>query len=377
VTFDANDLGQQRDRQYTLDAAGGAAAAQDRLVFECLADVEPVPISWLWPGRLATCKVTLLSGEPGIGKSQIAAYASACITTGDAWPDAGRAPLGSVVILSAEDGLADTLRPRLEAAQADLRRVHVLKSVVAASGSRRTFSLQADLERLAQKLADIGDVKLVTVDPITSYMGQIDSHRTTDVRSVLEPVADFADKHNVSVLAISHPPKAATSKAINGVTGSLAFVAASRMVFVAVEDTTSGRCLLLPVKNNLGALPPGLGYRLAQRLVTNGVVGSHVLWDNDPVTVSANEALAASREPEDRSAKAEAMEFLRDVLADGELPVRRILELATDAGLEPLGARKPGKPLRAAREALRIKPHKSAVAGGWVWSLPKKETQGV
>ena len=86
MTFDANDLG---DRQYTLDAFDGAAAAQDRLVFECLADVEPVPVGWLWSGRLATCKVTLLSGEPGIGKSQIAADASARITTGDAWPDGG------------------------------------------------------------------------------------------------------------------------------------------------------------------------------------------------------------------------------------------------------------------------------------------------
>jgi hypothetical protein len=157
VTFDANDLGQQCDRHllrdvietakpYALDAFDGAAAAQDRLVFECLADVEPVPVGWLWSGRLATCKVTLLSGEPGIGKSQIAADASARVTTGDDWPDGGRAPLGSVVILSAEDGLADTLRPRLEAAEADLHRVHVLKSVIAANGSRRTFSLQADLE---------------------------------------------------------------------------------------------------------------------------------------------------------------------------------------------------------------------------------------
>src|SRR5260370_199732 len=83
------------------------------------------------------------------------------------------APSGSPIILSAEDSVGDTLRPRLEAAGADLARVHVLKAAVAATGTVRTFNLQSDLGLLGQKVAELGDVVTIVVDPITSYMGKI------------------------------------------------------------------------------------------------------------------------------------------------------------------------------------------------------------
>jgi putative DNA primase/helicase len=157
----------------------------------------------------------------------------------------------------------DTLCPRLEAAGADLERVRALKAVIA-EDKQRTFSLQADLTALGEKVRAIGDVSLVIIDPITSYMGKIDSHQTTDVRGVLVPLAAFAEKFNVAVLAITHPPKASQVKALHAITGSLAFVAAARLVFIAVEEpeTSSGRRLLLAVKNNLGPPAAGLGFHL-------------------------------------------------------------------------------------------------------------------
>jgi putative DNA primase/helicase len=97
------------------------------------------------------------------------------------------------------------LRPRLEAAAADLQRVWVLDAVRTKDG-KRSFSLQADLDLLGRKIVEIGDVGMITIDPITSYMGKIDSHRTTDVRAVLEPLAAFAEQHQVAILAVSHPP---------------------------------------------------------------------------------------------------------------------------------------------------------------------------
>jgi putative DNA primase/helicase len=100
---------------------------------------------------------------------------------------------------------------------------------------QRSFSLQGDLEALGRKVREIGDMAMITIDPITSYMGKIDSHRTTDVRGVLEPLATFAEQHNVAILAVSHPPKGAADKALHSVTGSLAFVAAARMVFIVKQ----------------------------------------------------------------------------------------------------------------------------------------------
>ena len=112
--------------------------------------------------------MTLLAGDPGIGKSQISIDIAARITTGAEWPDGGRADSGSVIIISAEDSAADTIRPRLEAARADLSRVHILKAAVKGNGSPTTFSLQDDLNGLAAKINEVGDARLVIIDPITS-----------------------------------------------------------------------------------------------------------------------------------------------------------------------------------------------------------------
>jgi putative DNA primase/helicase len=156
-----------------------------------VSDVESEAVEYLWNGRLARSHVTLIAGVPGGGKSQISCDVAARITTGTAWPDGGRAPLGSVIMLNAEDTIKDVIRPRLEAAGADPDRVHVVEAAKEADGRERTFDLQQDIAPLKSLVAEISDVALVVIDPITSYMGtRIDSHRTTDVRAVLEPLVD-------------------------------------------------------------------------------------------------------------------------------------------------------------------------------------------
>jgi putative DNA primase/helicase len=337
------------------------------LHFDRMADVEPEAVQWIWPGRIARGKLTLIAGDPGIGKSQITIDSAARITTSGTWPDGGTAVIGSVVILSTEDSPKDTLRPRFEAVGADLQRVHVLKAVIT-DDKLRTFSLQADLDALGEKVRTLGDVSLVIIDPITSYMGQIDSHRTTDVRAVLEPLAGFAEKFNVAVLAVSHPPKATQAKALHCITGSLAFVAAARLVFVAIEEpeTGSGRRLLLAVKNNLGALAAGLGFHLAQRIVSKGIVASHIAWDSTPVTTTADQALAAAGAGTTAQALGEATDFLLDELSSGPRAVREIKTSAAEAGIA-------WRTVRRAQQKLGIKPHKAGLNKGWQWSLPKKD----
>jgi predicted ATP-dependent serine protease len=174
------------------------------LHWDRMADVEPEPVNWLWIARIARGKLTLIAGDPGIGKSQISIYIAGPVSKGAAWPDGGSAPLGSVLILTAEDSARDTVRPRLEGTGADLARVHRLRAATV-NGAATTFSLQTDLEALSQKAVKTGDVLLVIIDPITSYMGSnVDSHRTTDVRAVLEPLATWAEQHNIAVLGITH-----------------------------------------------------------------------------------------------------------------------------------------------------------------------------
>lgn len=364
-----NDVNAESAVTFTDDAAPAPNPQQrDRLVFEIVQDVAAARIDWVWPSRLAARKLTLVAGDPGMGKSQMTIDVVARISTGAMWPDGcGAAPSGSTIILSAEDSVSDTLRPRLEAAGADLTRVHVLRATIDRNGARRTFSLQGDLGLLGEKVKALGDVRLVVVDPITSYMGKVDSHRTSDVRAVLEPVAEFAERHNVSVLAVSHPPKATQAKAMHAITGSLAFVAAARLVFIAIEETDTDRRLLLPVKSNIGVLAAGIGFSIVSATTACGIPTSRVSWSSDPVSITANQALHASAEGVKSDGQVrEAEDFLRDVLRNGPVLAKDVEKDATDAGISKAT-------LKRARGRLKVAAAKDGFKGGWTLQLPGAE----
>jgi putative DNA primase/helicase len=368
----------QAAREYHQERQGkpwsAAAVSSDALGSVKLAGIDPKPVEWLWPGRIATGKLTLLAGDPGLGKSQIATYIAARITGADEeWPDGGRAPLGNVVILSAEDDIADTIRPRFEAAGANLDGVEVITGVRTKENGRRTFSLQADLALLGAKVCEFGNVRLVIIDPITCYCGKVDGNSTTDIRGLLAPLNEFAEHYRVAVIAISHPPKSAPGgKALYAVTGSLAWIAAARTAFTVAEDADMpGRRLFLNSKNNLAPLAAGIGYRLVQRIVGKpgqGVPASYVDWDNAPVTVTADQALAAAAGgSETREAGRDAEEFLREFLAGGPMPAKEGEEHARALGIAP-------RTLDRARKKLGVLARRKSEGkdgkGQWLWSLP-------
>ncbi len=209
----------------------------------------------------------------------------------------------------------------LEAASADRSLVYCLRFVCDEQGRPRSFSIQQDLEILAQQVRQLGDVALIIIDPITAYLGsKIDSHKITDVRAALYPLAQFAETYNVAVLCIAHPPKSPSAKAINFIGGSGAFTAAPRLVFLTVTDPENkDRVLLLAVKNNIGRKAEGLGFSIVQRFVGPGesILSSYVEFDDRPVRCTADEALAAEGEKRRGSAVEEAKEFLRDRLGNG------------------------------------------------------------
>jgi hypothetical protein len=212
--------------------------SEHQLVMRCMADVQPEKIEWLWPRRIAVGKQTLIGGEPGLGKSQVTAALAATVTTGGDWPcGEGRAPLGSVIILSAEDDASDTIRPRLDAAGADVNRVHQISAVRQSDGKgRRTFNLQADLALLEDAIKRIGDVRLVIIDPVSSYLGKTDSHKNAEVRGTLEPLGDMASRLRVAVVSVTHFSKGANQSAVNSFIGSIAFIAAARAAFIVTRD---------------------------------------------------------------------------------------------------------------------------------------------
>ena len=184
----------------------------------------------------------LLTGLPGMGKSQVHCQFVASVTTGRAWPDGTNGIAAhSVIMLTAEDCLDQILVPRLIAANADLERVRILKKI-RRDDKDRLFLLSEDIEILAKIIAEVGDVGLVTIDPITAYMGgKVDSHRATDVRSQLGPLAELAERMDVAFSAITHPAKNAGQRAIDHFIGSQAFIAAARIGHMCIEETEDER----------------------------------------------------------------------------------------------------------------------------------------
>jgi RecA-family ATPase len=292
-----------------------ARAEAGSLVTRRLSDINARPVSWLWQGRIARGKVSIIAGNPGLGKSQITASIAAIVTTGGRWPlDRSQCTKGDVVFLSAEDDPADTLRPRLEAAGANLHHVHVMDAV--ASGytgegqqQNRAFSLQRDLRALSVKLAELGDVAAVVIDPIAAYLGDVDSHRNAEVRALLAPLSELAAQHGTAIIGVSHLNKSAGTEALMRVTGSLAFVAAARAAYLVAQDPENpARRLFLPMKNNIGPDSAGLAFRIEAATVQSlagPLQTSLVVWDSEPVTTTADEVMRR-QVPEHGSALREA-----------------------------------------------------------------------
>lgn len=358
------------DENISLDALTFKTDARNVPGLEvlCLADVKPRPIEWLWKNWIAIGKTSILAGEGGGGKSTILCDLTARTTRGDRWPDHAEATTpGGVIILAAEDDVEDTLAPRLIAAGADMARVFNIRSVRNDDLSRRTFNLQADLQRLETEIAARDGIRLVIIDPVSSYMGRVDSHKNADVRSVLEPIGDMAARQRVAVLCNNHFSKGGGS-ANNRMIGSVAFINYCRAGFIVTTDAEDPeRRLLMPSKMNIAPIRYGLAYRIEGVLLdgqSEEILTSRICWETEPVKISADEALAAhENQGEGRTSKAEAIEFLQDALSNGPRPAAEVKAEASAAGITP-------KPLRLAKETLGVKFSKPGMTEGWVWELP-------
>jgi hypothetical protein len=206
-------------------------------------------------------------------------------------------------------------------------------------------------------------------------MGAIDSHKNTDVRSVLEAVGEMAERRRVAIVGITHFSKGG-QRAINAFLGSIAFIAAARAAFAVMKDRDDEtRHLFLPVKNNLAPLGHGLAFRLMQHMIP-GADGcgpaSAVLWENTTVTSTADELMAANAGTP-QSAKADCVDFLQSVLANGWVEVGDITAEAISAGLHTAGKQlKDNKPMRDARASLKVETHRDGFGKGarYLWALP-------
>jgi hypothetical protein len=341
------------------DATGGAP------VLTCLADVEARRVNWLWLRRIALGRIALLVGVPGEGKSFLALFIAACVTLGLPFPDGTLCPQGDVILISPEDDPGDTIRPRLDAHRADVRRVHILSGVqwAAENGEKREvfFTLEnlAALEEAFKRIRPL----LLIIDPIGSVLGgDTDSHRDNEVRGRLAPVAKLAEKYGVAVLIVAHRRKSAGTHADDLALGSRAFTGIARAVWHLSRDPENkDRRLFLPGKNNLAREGSGLAFTIEGD-------PAHLVWEPGPVMLNADEGLAAENEGGERpgpkpEARSAATDWLRTLLADGERATADIQADAKAAGFA-------WRTVQRAADALQVTRTKGAFNTGWRWALP-------
>lgn len=330
-----------------------------------MSDVEPEPVNWLWPGRIALGKLTMIAGDPGLGKSFLTIDLAARVSSGRNWPDGSEGKSGSVIFISGEDDPADTIRPRMDAADADVSKCEILEAVTvtwdeAEAGRERSLSLKYDVSVLESILNDRPDCRLLVIDPLSAYLGEIDSHKNADVRSVLRPLADLASRFGVAIVCVEHLNKRAGGSAIHRTQGSIGIIGAARAAWLVAKhpQEPEGR-LFLPIKNNLGNDRSGLSFTLVEQ---PGAMTACLSWSPDAVTISADELLNQSPGKRKSGAVDAAEAWLLDLLAERSLPAKEVWEAAKSEGLSRDSVKK-------AKGRLGIKSKKNGIDGGWEWHL--------
>lgn len=343
---------------------------RDVTVLTRLSDVEAKSPEWLWPNRIQRGALNIVAGDPGLGKSLVTMDMAARVSRGTPWPDTPkeRNPQGNVILLAAEDNLDDAVKPRLEAAGADAERIIALQAVKRSDGDTRAPLLKHDIAVLETAVEEVGDVRLVVIDPINSYLGDIDSNRNEDVRSVLEPLKQLAERKNVAIVMVQHLNKTLQQmKAIYRVSGSMAFAALARSVLAVTRDKKNRQWrLFTSVKVNNAKDPIGLAFAIRDE---GGV--PVVAWDSKPIDMSADEALAAEQgEPHQPKAMDIAMDWARERLADGPVKSEDLFGEAKEAGVSEATLRKALKRIGAKRGR-----DKGVKTSPWHWSLPEQDPE--
>lgn len=346
--------------------------AQERTPLSEGQDSDPASpsIHWLSPGRIPLGQVTMLDGDPGLGKSCVALDVAARLTRGQAMPfaEAAALPPADAVILSGEDAPALVLA-RVAAAGGDCRRIHIVRPSLddlfgappqAASDER--MRLPRDLARLRDLLCRTG-ARLAIIDPFVAFLDpSVHWHLDQSIRRVLLALGQIAEELGVAMVLIRHLNKQSHVKAIYRGSGSIALIGNARAGLLVVEDPERADArLLVAQKSNLGPMPPAARY-----LLCSAGASVRVAWLDEQRLDAAGLQCAAAL-PEESHAIAEAVAFLKENLRDGAMGAKYVIHDAKIAGISE-------RTLRRAKYKLGVISSVWPYGGGgddrWQWELP-------
>ena len=336
-----------------------------------LEGLEMEPVTWIWKGWLAKAKFHLIAGAPEAGKTTIGLSIAAAISAGNYWPDETRAQAGNCLIWTSEDGLADTIKPRLIAMGADLTRVWFIESQREADGKMRPFDPARDMPSLMDAAGKIpGGIDFLMLDPVVAAVGtKTNSHNNAETRNALQPVLDFAETADCAVLGVTHFTKGTVGKdPVERVTGSVAFGALARIIMIATKNESGNGDpprIFVRAKSNISLSGGGFGYDIVASPLYErpDIIATQIAWQG-PIEGSARELLAEAEGEEPGgglSKKDQAKRFLKTALANGERPQKEIEAEAKQEGIAEHTLRRAAKDIATSR--------KDGFGGRWFWKL--------
>jgi hypothetical protein len=358
-------------RRQVKRARAKAEAGDDETRLLAVKRMDEIPyrkLTWLWHPFIPRSMISMIFGDGEVGKSTLLLDLIARITRGGAarWPqfdpDQPRPPArqpGSVIIVCKEDDASFIIRPRLEAAGADLTKVYFLGYPV--PGDATEFDpvdrLDTVAEELEQLVEEIGDVELISIDPITDYVGRIDSYRDSEVRALLHPFARIAARHGLALVYVLHLNKKADLQAKHRGLGSVAFRNVSKSSLLVAMSKEQPDCrLLVQEKRNLTPDRRAVAFKL---LPAPRSAWPRVEWMSGwQENVDIDELLTPAKPANKRQ---QAVEFLRSTLRSGPQPATTVIERARHAGISEAT-------LKLARPLVGVIAQR--VGRGWMWRLP-------
>ncbi|MFI5281743.1 MAG: AAA family ATPase [Candidatus Dormibacterales bacterium] len=285
-------------------------------------------IEWLWFAHFAIGMLGLIDGDPSRGKSQILASMAGHITTGRPWPDGTPCPLGGVVIVGAEDPIAEVWIPRLQAAGADLDRVTILPS----KDDGTPLRLPEDTPYLEKEVREV-DARMLAFDPIMSCLtGLTNPNSDKDVRQALTPLNEMLVRNSCGGVMLRHHNKNdKVSSALYRGMASIAFGALARTAFAVAKDPDSpGGFVFAPTKNNIARYPASLKYRIADVDLGEGFNTSRIEWQGESQRTAEELVTAFGAEA---SKAADAEQLLAQWLADGPVLSDVLKDRCEEAGI--------------------------------------------
>lgn len=325
-------------------------------------EVESQPVRFLWPSYIVSGKLNIVMGMPGDGKTTVLIDLAARMSRGSALPDqTDNTPQGNTLYVTAEDSLADTLKPRLERQGAALDKVMFI-DLVELAGDGRYLSLD-DLPEI-KATALYYDCKLLVIDPVFAFLGDRDAIRNTKIRQVLTAISLMAEETGIAVVGIMHPNKrSGENMAMTRISGAMDFAAAARSILVVGRDPQDHeKRVLASIKLSVGREPPAQGF----------VIGDDgtLMWTG-PTDVNPTDLMDGESQ-EVSQAKAEAVDYIRDELANGPKPSGEIFAEGRAAGITE-------KTLRRAAKTLGINRNDGTMYrdgdGPWMWCLRSLKTE--